>query len=71
MYRALWSWITCVGVTVIVSLLTKPDPKRSLAGLVYGETVMPSEAAVPMYKRPLFWAIVVAMVFVVANIIFW
>ena len=24
MFRALWSWLICVGVTVIVSLMTKP-----------------------------------------------
>jgi SSS family solute:Na+ symporter len=71
MYRALWSWIICVTVTVVVSLMTRPDPTRSLAGLVYGETNIPSNAAVPIYKRPLFWAGVVAVVFVILNIIFW
>ena len=46
MYRALWSWIICVTVTVVVSLATRPDPTRSLAGLVYGETDIPSDAAI-------------------------
>jgi SSS family solute:Na+ symporter len=71
MYRALWSWIVCVSVTVIVSLLTKPHATRSLAGLVYGETVIPSEATLPLYQRPIFWAGVVAVAFVIVNIIFW
>lgn len=71
MYRALWSWIICVTVTIVVSLATRPDPTRSLAGLVYGETDIPSNAAVPIHKRPLFWAAVVAVVFVILNIIFW
>jgi SSS family solute:Na+ symporter len=70
-YRALWSWIICVIVTVVVSLATKPDPTRSLVGLVYGETVIPSDAAVPIYQRPVFWACIVAVVFVILNIIFW
>ncbi len=70
-YRALWSWIICVTVTVVVSLMTRPDPTRSLAGLVYGETNIPSDAAVPIYQRPVFWAGVVAVVFVILNIIFW
>src|SRR6202161_4206609 len=35
LYRALWSWLICVAVTVIVSLVTKPVPEEKLAGLVY------------------------------------
>ncbi|MGB9404228.1 MAG: sodium:solute symporter family protein [Candidatus Acidiferrales bacterium] len=71
MYRALWSWIVCVVVTVIVSLLTRPKPVSELQGLVYGVTDIPSEAQVPMYRRPAFWAVVVGIVFVVLNILFW
>jgi SSS family solute:Na+ symporter len=71
MYRALWSWIICVTVTVIVSLMTKPDPNASLVGLVYGETDIPSDGHLPLYQRPIFWAVIVALVFAVLNIIFW
>jgi SSS family solute:Na+ symporter len=71
MYRALWSWIICVVVTVAVSLLTRPKPARELEGLVYGYTQVPSEGGLPVYQRPLFWAVVVAAVFVVLNVIFW
>lgn len=70
MYRALWSWIVCVLVTVIVSYATRPMEDAQLAGLVYGATTMPHEEPVPMYKRPVFWAVVVAVVFVILNIIF-
>jgi SSS family solute:Na+ symporter len=71
MYRALWSWIVCVTVTVVVSLLTRPKPVKELVGLVYGVTEVPSEAHLPVYKRPVFWAGVVAAAFIVLNIIFW
>jgi SSS family solute:Na+ symporter len=71
MYRALWSWLACVIVTVVVSLLTKPKPVEELTGLVYGATEIPSEAQVPLYKRPIFWACGVTVVFFVLNIIFW
>ena len=71
MYRALWSWIVCVVVTVVVSLMTKPKADEELVGLVYGVTPLPHEADVPMWERPLFWAIVVAAVFVVLNILVW
>ena len=29
MYRALWSWLVCVVVTVVVSYMTKPIPESS------------------------------------------
>jgi len=71
MYRALWSWIVCVIVTVVVSLITKPKEDKELEGLVYGLTKLPSSSHLPLYKRPMFWAAVVAGVFVVLQIIFW
>jgi len=71
MYRALWSWIICVVVTVVVSLATKPKPESQLAGLVYGATEIPSEGNLPLIQRPLFWAAVVIVIFFVLNIIFW
>ena len=71
MYRALWSWIVCVVVTVMVSLVTRPKPESELVGLVYGATELPSEGDLEIYRRPIFWAVVVAIVFVILNIIFW
>jgi len=71
MYRALWSWIVCVLVTVIVSYMTRPKPDSELTGLVYGVTEIPPIAQVPIYHRPWFWAAIVGTVFVVLNILFW
>jgi SSS family solute:Na+ symporter len=71
MYRALWSWLICVALTVIVSLMTKPRPVEELTGLVYGVTELPSEQHLPVYKRPIFWAVVVGAVFMVLQAIFW
>jgi SSS family solute:Na+ symporter len=71
MYRALWSWIICVVVTVVVSYLTRPKPESELTGLVYGCTDIPSEGHLPLTQRPIFWAVVVAVVFVVLNFLFW
>jgi SSS family solute:Na+ symporter len=71
MYQALWSFITCVVVTVVVSLATKPVPEIELHGLVYGLTQVPAVGDLPLYQKPLFWAAVVAVVFVVLNVIFW
>ena len=71
MYRALWSCLTCAIVTVLVSLLTKPKPEAELQGLVYGATDIPSETYVSTFHRPWFWAVVVGVIFVALNIIFW
>jgi SSS family solute:Na+ symporter len=71
MYRALWSWVICVVVTVVVSLFGKPKPDHELAGLVYGATKIPSDHGLPLLQRPAFWAVVVAIVLIALNIIFW
>ncbi|HXR76654.1 MAG TPA: sodium:solute symporter family protein [Bryobacteraceae bacterium] len=71
MYRALWSWLICVIVTVVISLLTKPMLEAELEGLVYGCTKLPSEGHLRLYQRPVFWAGAVAVLFVALNIIFW
>jgi SSS family solute:Na+ symporter len=71
MYRGLWSWIICVLVTVIISLVTTPKPISELSGLVYGCTEIPSEGHLSLYQRPIFWATIVAIIFVILNIVFW
>ena len=71
MYRALWSWVVCVLVTIAVSMLTKPKPDSELKGLVYGVTDIPSESYVTVFHRPWFWASVVAVLFLVVNVAFW
>jgi solute:Na+ symporter, SSS family len=71
MYRALWSWLVCVIVTVVISLVTRPKDEGELKGLVYGMTDIPSETYVSTWHRPWFWAVIVASVFVALNIIFW
>jgi SSS family solute:Na+ symporter len=69
-YRALWSWIICVVVTVVVSYMTKPRPEAELAGLVYGATPLPDDGATSLWQKPIFWAIIVIVVFFILNIIF-
>ena len=71
MYRALWAWIVCVVVTVVVSLLTTPRPPSQLTGLVYGETQLPVEEHAHWYERPMVWASVVFVILIALNIIFW
>ncbi|HEY2352586.1 MAG TPA: sodium:solute symporter family protein [Candidatus Acidoferrum sp.] len=71
MYRGLWCWLVCVIVTVVVSLVTEPKPLSELNGLVMGVTDIPAEEQVPLFRRPAFWAVSVAVVFVIFNVVFW
>jgi len=71
LYRALWSWLICVGVTVVVSYMTKPVPVEQLGGLVYGATPIPHDGSKTLWQKPIFWACVVIVVFFVLNLIFW
>jgi solute:Na+ symporter, SSS family len=71
MFRALWCWLVCVIVTVVVSLLTEPKSEAELTGLVYGATEIPHVEKVAFWQHPVFWAVVVGAVFLILQIIFW
>lgn len=71
LYRALWSCLLCVLVTVVVSLFTEPKPPEQLVGLVRGLTNIPREKNLPLVRRPIFWAAGVAILFGVIQWIFW
>ena len=71
MFRALWSFILVVLVTVVVSLATRSKPKEELAGLVMGCTDIPPEGQYPLAHRPIFWAAVISVVFIALNLYFW
>ncbi len=71
MYRALWSVITSMLVTVIVSLFTEPKPLAELAGVVYGATKLPKEDPVPIYKNEWLWTGIAIVLFLGLNVYFW
>jgi len=71
MFRALWCWLICVIVTVVVSLMTKPKSDEELKDLVYGLSPIPKQEHVSIFHSPVFWGAVVAVVFLVLQIIFW
>jgi solute:Na+ symporter, SSS family len=71
MFRALWCCLICMIVTVVVSLMTKPKPDAELKDVVYGLTPIPKQEHVSWFQSPIFWAVVVAIVFVILQIIFW
>lgn len=71
LYRALWSWLLCVLVTVLVSLFTHPKTEEQLVGLVRGLTDIPREEDIPLIRRPIFWAVGVAILFGVIQWMLW
>ena len=71
MYQALWSCVTCVVVTVLVTLVTKPKPDHELKGLVYALTEVAHEEHTSWFHRPAVWGAAALLVLVVLQIIFW
>ncbi len=68
---AIISWCTCLIVTVLVTLVTQPKPESELHNLVYGVTEIPHEGGVIWYKRPGPLAVLVIVVLVIVNLIYW
>ncbi len=71
MYSGFWSLVVCMGVTILVSLFTKPKPEAELKDLVFGLTEIPAGESGSWYSSPKLWAGVVFVVLVAINIIFW
>jgi len=71
MYQSLWACVTCVVVTVLVTLVTEPKPDAELVGLVYSLTPIAHEEHASIFHKPLFWGIVALVLFVILQIIFW
>jgi SSS family solute:Na+ symporter len=70
MWQALWAFVAVVIVSLLVTLATKPRPEAELRGLVMGLTEIPSEGDLPLVKRPVFWAGICFVVFLVLQWIF-
>jgi solute:Na+ symporter, SSS family len=71
MFRALWCCLICIVVTVVVSYVTKPKPDSELKDVVYGLTPIPKTEHATIFHSPVFWAAVVAVIFIILQIIFW
>ncbi len=70
-WTAIYAWVTCFLVTIIISVVTKPRPDGELVGLVYSLTEKTQEGHLPWYKKPAVLAVVVAVLTILLNIIFW
>jgi solute:Na+ symporter, SSS family len=71
-WTAIYAFIVCLTVTVIISLLTtRSKSDEDLKGLVYSLTEKIRETGLPWYKKPVLLAIIVLVCAVALNIIFW
>jgi len=71
MFQALWSCLTCVVVTLLVTLVTKPKSDEELRGLVYSLTEVAHEDHASFLHRPVVWGMVSLTVLALLQIIFW
>src|ERR1700757_3941440 len=55
MNQSLWSCVTCVVVTVLVTLVTQPRPDAELRGLVYSLTDVAKEEHTSLLHKPFVW----------------
>jgi len=70
-WRAWWAWLICFVVTIAVSLFTRKKPDEELIGLVKGLTREVSLEKAPWYRKPVFYAVLSLIVFIILNIYFW
>lgn len=70
-YAAIYAFVVCLVLTVLISLVTRPRGDRELEGLVYSLTPRPSLIGVAWYKRPVFVGGIVLVATVALNLMFW
>ncbi|HVF00465.1 MAG TPA: sodium:solute symporter family protein [Rubrobacteraceae bacterium] len=71
-WRAIWAWVICFGITIIVTLLTSRSQKtdEELEGLVWGLTEKKEAAEPAWYKKPWVLGVAALAITFVLNIIF-
>jgi solute:Na+ symporter, SSS family len=69
-WTAIYAWVVCFFVTIIVSLFTQPRPDEELRGLVYSLTEKDTSARGRWYTRPVPLGIGVLILTLILNIIF-
>jgi SSS family solute:Na+ symporter len=70
-WTAIYAWTTCFLVTILVSVLTKPRPDKELVGLVYSLTDRATEDLLPWFKRPGILGIIVLVLTLALNVVFY
>jgi solute:Na+ symporter, SSS family len=71
-WTAIWAWSVCFVLTIVISVLTaKNKTDEDLKGLVYALTPKPEAEKIAWIKRPEGFGVVVLLLVVALNVIFW
>jgi SSS family solute:Na+ symporter len=70
-WMAIFAWTFCFVTTIVVSLFTAPRPDKELVGLVYALTDKPHEGHLTWYQRPLALGVIVLLMTLALNFLFY
>lgn len=71
-WTAIWAFSVCFGLTVAISLVTRPKAVEELRGLVYAYTEMPKDPVdLAWYQRPAALGVLILLAVTILNVIFW
>jgi SSS family solute:Na+ symporter len=68
---AIDAWVVCFLVTMLISLVTKPKTNAELHNLVYGATDVPKEEGLRWYQKPTSLGLIVIVVLIGLNLLFY
>ena len=69
-WTAITAWTTCMVVTIIISLMTRPRPDEELRGLVYALTPRQTDTEHSFWRRPVTLGVIVLVMTLALNFVF-
>ena len=69
-WTAITAWTTCMVVTIVISLLTRPRPDEELRGLVYALTPRQVDSEHSFWRRPFTLGVIVLIMTLALNFVF-
>jgi SSS family solute:Na+ symporter len=69
-WTAITAWTTCMVVTIIISLVTRPRPAEELRGLVYALTPRQTDTEHSFWRRPVTLGVIVLVMTLALNFVF-
>jgi SSS family solute:Na+ symporter len=69
-WTAITAWTTCMVVTIIISLMTRPRPDEELRGLVYALTPRQVDTEHSFWRRPMTLGMIVLVMTLALNFVF-
>jgi len=71
-WTAIFAWSACFVATIVISIVTtRKKSDEELKGLVYSLTPRQADGDMAWYKRPAILGVIVLVLTVALNVIFW